>query len=89
MALEAASLQGPESMDRYFLAILSARHGKQGRIPLNRIKPLLAVAKDCGLDPKRIRRDMDNLEVITKIEQDHHEAGRHHGTWDEGGVEEQ
>ena len=81
MALEAASLQGREAMDRYFLAMLIARHGGQGRIPLNKTEPLLALAKDVGLDSERIRRDMYKPSVVEAIERDHRDAVMKYGVF--------
>ena len=81
ISLEAAGRQGKDALDRYYLALLTARHGGQGRIPLNQEGPLLDLARDEGLDVERLRRDMDEPSMAAVIGRDHTEAVENHGVF--------
>ena len=81
IALEAAKCQGAVAFDRYHLALLIARHGGDGRIALNRMEPLLDVAREAGLDAARLREDMDDTALAEKVGRDHVEAAAEHGVF--------
>ena len=81
IALEAAKRQGADAFDRYHLALLTARHGGNGRIALNRLEPLLEVARGAGLDADRLREDMDEAALAEKVGRDHMEAVAEHGVF--------
>ena len=76
---EAARLQGKQEFERFHLALLTARHGGNGRIPLNEIGPLVTVARGSGLDVGRFREDMADRELLKAIGRDHTEAVEKHG----------
>ncbi len=81
IALEAAGRQGKDALDGYYLALLTARHGGQGRIPLNQVGPLLDLARDEGLDVERLRGDMEEPSMAAAIGRDHTEAVEKHGVF--------
>ena len=74
VAAEAARKQGPELYEKYHLALLTARHGGDGRMALNEEEPLLNLAKAVGLDAERLRKDMQDPELPKIIGRDHEEA---------------
>ena len=78
---EAARLQGKQEFERFHLALLTARHGGNGRIPLNEIGPLVTVARDSGLDVGRFREDMADRELLKAIGRDHTGAVEKHGVF--------
>ena len=71
---EAARRQGQELHDKFSMALLDARHGGEGRIRLNDVEALAAVAGEAGLDVDRLRRDMNDPELPRIIGRDHEEA---------------
>ena len=71
---EAARRQGQELHDRFSMALLDARHGGEGRIRLNDVEALAAVAGEVGLDVDRLRQDMKDPELPRIIGRDHEEA---------------
>ena len=81
MAGEAARRQGKEAFERFHLALLRARHGGQGRIPLNEEEPILKVAEDAGLDSGRFREDLKDRSLLENIARDHAEAVEKHGVF--------
>ena len=81
IAGEAARRQGEEAFDRYHLALLTARHGGKGRLPLDKVDPLVEVAADSGLDVGRLREDMKDPELPKTIGRDHTEAVEKHGVF--------
>ena len=81
IALEAAKRQGADAFDRYHLALLTARHGGAGRIALNRLEPILEVARGAGLDADRLREDMDDATLAERVGRDHIEAVGEHGVF--------
>jgi len=81
IALEAAKRQGAEAFDTYHLTLLIARHGGEGRIRLNRMEPLMEVARAAGLDVARLREDMDDAALAGTVGRDHIEAVKKHGVF--------
>ena len=81
MAGEAARLQGADAFEKYHLALLTARHGGDGRIALNQVEPLVAVAQEVGLDVGRLREDLSDPELLKNIARDHTEAVEVHGVF--------
>ena len=80
-ASEAARLQGQEMFDRFHLALLNARYGGKGRIPLNKVEPLAKVARESGLDVGRFREDLQDRRLLENIGRDHTEAIEKHGVF--------
>ena len=78
---EAARRQGDEAFGRFHLALLAARHGGDGRIPLNETEPLASVARDAGLDVGRFREDLQDRELLKNIARDHTEGVEKHGVF--------
>ena len=78
---EAARLQGTDAFEQYHLALLTARHGGDGRIVLNQVEPLVAVAQQVGLDVGRLREDLRDPELLKNIARDHTEAVEVHGVF--------
>ena len=74
IAAEASRSQGEDAYDRYHVALLTARHGGDGRAPLNDIDVLVKVGEEIGLDGARLREDMKAPELAMKIGKDHEEA---------------
>ena len=81
MAGEAARRQGVEAHSRFHLALLKARHGGSGRIPLNKHEPILEVAKEAGLDPDRFDEDSRDRSLLDIIAADHTTAVEEHGVF--------
>ena len=79
MAGEAARRQGPELYDKFHLALLTARHGGDGRIALNEEAPLIELAGEVGLDVGQFTEDLKDQELAKIIGQDHEEAAETHG----------
>ena len=52
IAAEAARKQGSELYEKYHLALLTARHGGDGRMALNEEEPLLNLAKEVQQRPR-------------------------------------
>ena len=74
MAAEAARRQGTELYDKFHLALLTARHGGDGRIALNEEEPLVELAQQVGLDAAKFREDLRDPDLRTTIGADHEEA---------------
>ncbi len=74
IAAEAARRQGDELHAKFHLALLTARHGGDGRIPLNQEEPILELAASVGLDTARMREDMQDPEIRSIIGADHEGA---------------
>ena len=81
MAGEAARRQGPDAFDRFHLALLTARHGSDERIPLNLEEPLTRVAQQVGLDMSRFEDDLKDRGLLEIIGRDHIEAVESHGVF--------
>lgn len=79
MAGEAARRQGSEAFERFHLALLTARHGAQKRVPLNQEDVLLKMAEDVGLDTEQFRDDLGDRSILKIIGRDHIEAVENHG----------
>ena len=73
-AAEAARRQGTEAFERFHLALLTARHGGDGRIPLNEIAPMLDVAETSSLDVAKFQRDLNDKGLLDNVARDHTEA---------------
>ena len=58
MSGEAAKKQGSDHFEKFHLALLTARHGGDGRIALNEIKPMLDLAEEVGLDTTKFKQDI-------------------------------
>ena len=78
---EAARLQGTQSFERFHLALLTARHGDKGRVSLDQVEPLVAVARGAGLDVDRFQEDLDDQALLKNIARDHTEAVEVHGVF--------
>ena len=74
VAAEAARKQGQELYEKFHLALLTARHGEDTRIALNQEDVLMEVAEQVGLDVERLKEDMKDGALVSKIGQDHEEA---------------
>ena len=74
IAAEAAKRQGDDAHARFHLALLTARHGGEGRISLGDEDAILKVAEDAGLDAGRMREDMKDPELRRIIGEDHEAA---------------
>ncbi|MCI0869738.1 MAG: DsbA family protein, partial [Chloroflexi bacterium] len=74
IAAEAARRQGPELYDKFHLALLTARHGGDGRIALNEEEPLVDLAQQVGLDTAKIREDLRDPALRKSIGADHEDA---------------
>ena len=74
IAAEAARRQGTEQYDKFHLALLTARHGGDGRIALNEEEPLVELAQQVGLDAAKFREDLRDPDLRNSIGVDHEEA---------------
>ena len=74
IAAEAAKRQGDEAHAKFHLALLTARHGGEGRISLGDEEAILEVAANAGLDAGRMREDMKDPELRRIIGKDHEAA---------------
>jgi len=74
MTAEAARRQGAELYEKFHLALLTARHGGDGRIPLNEESSLLRLAEEIGLDVGRLREDLKDPDLAKIIGKDHENA---------------
>ena len=81
IAGEAARRQGDEAFANFHLALLKARHGGQGRIPLNDVDAVVELAGQVGLDADRLRKDMEDPDLKASIGRDHQEAVEKHGAF--------
>ena len=78
---EAARRQGKEAFERFHLALLRARHGGRGRIPLNEEEPITRVAEESGLDVAQLKEDMKDPSLLENIARDHTDAVDNHGVF--------
>ena len=74
IAAEAARRQGTELFDKFHLALLTARHGGDGRIALNEEGPLVELAQQVGLDAAKFREDLRDPDLRDSIGTDHEAA---------------
>ena len=74
IAAEAAKRQGDEAHAKFHLALLTARHGGEGRVSLSDEDAILEVAENAGLDAGRMREDMKDPELRRIIGEDHEAA---------------
>ena len=74
VASQAARRQGRQEQDKFNLAILAARHGGEGRLPLNEREAIVGVAGQVGLDVARFEKDMDDPDLAASVGRDHEEA---------------
>ncbi len=74
IAAEAAKRQGDEAHAKFHLALLTARHGGEGRISLGDEEAILEVAASAGLDAAQMREDMKDPELRRIIGEDHEAA---------------
>ena len=81
IAAEAARRQGDDLFAKFHLALLKARHGGQGRIPLNDVDAVVKLAGEIGLDAERLRKDMGDPDLKAAIGRDHEEAVEKHGAF--------
>jgi predicted DsbA family dithiol-disulfide isomerase len=70
----AARRQGPELYEKYHLALLTARHGGETRLPLNEEDGLVKLAAEVGLDVGRFQEDLKDPELAKTIGKEHEEA---------------
>lgn len=74
IAAEAAKRQGDDAHAAFHLALLTARHGGEGRISLGDEEAILKVAEEAGLDSAQMREDMKDPEIRRIIAEDHEAA---------------
>ena len=74
IAAEAAKRQGDDAHAAFHLALLTARHGGEGRISLGDEDAILKVAEEAGLDAAQMREDMKDPELRRIIAEDHEAA---------------
>ena len=74
IAAEAAKRQGDDAHAKFHLALLTARHGGEGRVSLSDEDAILEVAANAGLDAGRMREDMKDPELRRIIGEDHEAA---------------
>ena len=74
IAAEAAKRQGDDAHAAFHLALLTARHGGEGRISLGDEDAILKVAEEAGLDSAQMREDMKDPELKRIIAEDHEAA---------------
>jgi hypothetical protein len=80
VAGKAAVRQAPELFETFHRAVLAARHDG-ARIRLDIPAPLLEIAEKVGLDTDRLKRDMDDPELLAAVAADHTEASETHGVF--------
>lgn len=78
---EAARLQGKQEFERFHLALLTARHGGNGRIPLDQVEPLVSVASEVGLDVSLFRGSLSDRRLLRNIGRDHTQGAEEHGVF--------
>ena len=78
---EAAKLQGRDTFEKFHRALLTARHGGDGRISLDEAGPLIEIARDVGLDVARFEADLGDRSLLGNIARDHTEAVEKHGVF--------
>ena len=74
IAAEAAKRQGDEAHAKFHLALLTARHGGEGRLSLGDEEAILEIATSVGLDAAQMREDMKDPELRKIIGEDHEAA---------------
>ena len=80
IAGEAAKKQGNEAFDKFFLELLTERHGGN-RVALNDNALFISIAEKCGLDTIRFQDDLQDASILKIIEKDHTEATEVHGAF--------
>ncbi len=74
IAAEAAKRQGDDLHAAFHLALLTARHGGEGRLSLSDEEAILEIATSVGLDAAQMREDMKDPELRRIIGEDHEAA---------------
>ena len=77
---EAAKRQGDELFDKFFLALLTERHGGS-RAPLNDDSMFIKLAEGCGLNIEQFKSDIKDPKLVEIIANDHTEAVDIHGAF--------
>jgi len=80
IAGEAAQRQGDELFDKFFLALLTERHGGS-RAPLNDDSMFIKLAEGCGLNIEQFKSDIKDPKLVEIIANDHTEAVDIHGAF--------
>ncbi len=80
IAGEAAKRQGDERFDKFFLALLTERHGGS-RAPLNDDSMFIKLAEGCGLNIEQFKSDIKDPKLVEIIANDHTEAVDIHGAF--------
>jgi len=80
LAGEAAKKQGTDKFSKFFLELLTQRHGGN-RVPLNDNSVFLEVAENCGLDLKKFAEDLKDESLLDTIANDHTEATEVYGAF--------
>ena len=80
IAGEAAKRQGDELFDKFFLALLTERHGGS-RAPLNDDSMFIKLAEGCGLNIEQFKSDIKDPKLVEIIANDHTEAVDIHGAF--------
>ena len=80
IAGEAAKRQGKEAFSKFFLALLTERHGGN-RAPLNDNAVFLKIAGDSGLDTLQFEQDLKDPTLVKIVADDHTEATEIHGAF--------
>ena len=81
IAAGAAQRQGEEPFGKFHLALLKARHGGGGRIPLNDPVAIVDLAREVGLDAERLQKDMEDPDLQAVVGRDHEEAVEKYGAF--------
>jgi len=81
VAGEAARRQGKDAYERFHLALLTARHGQEGRVALNEEGAMADIAEQSGLDVARFQEDLKDPSLVQKVADDHTEATEQHGVF--------
>jgi predicted DsbA family dithiol-disulfide isomerase len=81
---EAARRQGEDAYNKFHLALLTARFGREvkkgeERFPLNQPEPLVKLAGEVGLDVGQFQEDLKDPELLSIIGRDHTEAVEKYG----------
>ena len=78
---EAALRQGQEASDRFRMALLLARHSGGKRIHLDRVEPMVTIAREVGLDEDMFFRSMNDRSLLQSIAFDHAEGVKKYGVF--------
>ena len=81
MASESVRRNEPRLFDAFHLALLTGRHGGNGRIPLNQEAPIMELANGVGLNTDLLARDLQDLSLLEAVGRDHTEAVEEHGAF--------